>query len=174
MNCLLICIWRERIISGNYNGILGQDYRQKRSCPILRSKRSLKFAVTTCASANCMSCFQSPLYTGYRFLSSSVICRITLHGTPTATTLLGMDFVTTLPAPMTEWSPIVTPARIVDPAPIQTLLPMVMGLAISIPALRCSGSMACSAVVKQQLGAIKTLFPKDTFAPSVIIKLWFA
>ena len=85
--------------------------------------------------------------------------------------MLGIDLETTLPAPITELSPIVTPARIVAPAPIQTLLPMVMGFAISIPALRCSGSMACSAVVKQQLGAIKTWFPNDTFAPSVMIRL---
>ena len=67
-----------------------------------------------------------------------------------------MDLETTLPAPMTELSPMVTPARTVVPAPIHTLLPTVIGLAISSPALRCSGSTGCSAVVKQQFGAMKT------------------
>lgn len=41
--------------------------------------------------------------------SSSVIGRITLHGLPTATLLLGISLATTLPPPMTTLSPIVTP-----------------------------------------------------------------
>ena len=98
---------------------------------------------------------------------------MTLHGTPTATTFDGIDFLTTLPAPITVLSPIVTPASIVEPAPIQTLLPIVIGFAISSPFFLCSGSVGYSAVVKQQYGAIKTLSPKVTPAPSFITKLWF-
>ncbi len=70
----------------------------------------------------------------------------TLQGMPTATTLSGIDLVTTLPAPITVLSPMFTPASIVEPAPIQTLLPIVIGLAISSPDFRCSGSIGCSAV----------------------------
>lgn len=43
-----------------------------------------------------------------RFLSSSVIFLITLHGFPTATELSGISFTTTLPAPITTLLPIVT------------------------------------------------------------------
>ena len=64
--------------------------------------------------------------------------------------------MTTLPAPMTVLFPIVTPARTVVPAPIQTLLPTVTGFGDFHPAFLCSGSIACSAVVMQQFGAIKT------------------
>lgn len=71
-------------------------------------------------------------------------------------TLLDIDFETTLPTP------------------IQILLRTVIGFAISIPALPCSGSMTCSAVVKQQFEAIKTLSPNETFASSIMIRLWFA
>ena len=85
----------------------------------------------------------------------------------------GISRVTTLPAPITVLSPITTPARIVEPAPIHTLLPIVMGFATSTPAFRISGSIACSAVVKQQFGATKTWSPKVTFAPSVITMPWF-
>ena len=42
------------------------------------------------------------------------------------TLLAAKDFVTTLPAPMMTPSPIFTLGKIIAPAPIQTLLPMVM------------------------------------------------
>ena len=98
---------------------------------------------------------------------------MTRQGTPTATTLAGMSCVTTLPAPMTALSPMVTPASTVQPAPSQTRLPTVMGRAISSPSTRSSGSMGCSAVVKQQLGPTNTLSPKRTSAPSVMMRSWF-
>ena len=47
--------------------------------------------------------------------------RITLQGLPTATQLAGIECVTILPAPITLFSPIVTPAKIMHPPPIQTL-----------------------------------------------------
>ena len=46
--------------------------------------------------------------------------RTTRHGAPTATTRLGMSFVTTLPAPTTEPAPIVTPGMTTALPPIQT------------------------------------------------------
>lgn len=52
---------------------------------------------------------------------------MTLQGLPKATVLLGMSFVTTLPAPMTTLSPIVTFGKIIEPPPIQTLSPIVTG-----------------------------------------------
>ena len=45
----------------------------------------------------------------------------------TATTFAGMSFVTTLPAPMTVLSPMVTPGTMIAPAPIQQFLPMRTG-----------------------------------------------
>lgn len=45
-------------------------------------------------------------------------------GLPTATEFSGTFFVTTLPAPITELSPILTPGRIILPEPIQTFLPI--------------------------------------------------
>ena len=92
----------------------------------------------------------------YLYLSSSVISRRTRQGLPTATTPEGISRVTTLPAPITVLSPIVTPGSTVTPAPIQTLLPTVIGRAISRPALRCSTSSGCPAAEKQQFGAMNT------------------
>ena len=59
--------------------------------------------------------------------SSSVISRITRHGTPTASEFAGISLVTTLPAPITQPSPIVTPPQIVTFPAIQQLSPMVIG-----------------------------------------------
>ena len=59
--------------------------------------------------------------------SFSLISRITLHGFPTATTFAGMSFVTTLPAPITLLSPIVTPGIISAPEPIQQFFPICTG-----------------------------------------------
>ena len=53
-----------------------------------------------------------------------------MHGLPTATTLGGIDLVTTLPAPITELSPIVTPGRTTTFPPNHTLLPTVIGQVI--------------------------------------------
>ena len=61
--------------------------------------------------------------------SASVISRITRAGTPAANELAGMLLVTTLPAPMTQLSPIVTPGHTTTFAPNRQSLPMVTGLA---------------------------------------------
>ncbi len=66
-------------------------------------------------------------------LSFSVIERITRQGFPTAITLDGISFVTTLFAPITVPSPIVTPCSIVTSAPIQQLFPITIGNAFSKP-----------------------------------------
>ena len=47
--------------------------------------------------------------------------RITLHGFPTATQFGGIVRFTTLPAPITLFSPMVTPGRRIQPPPIHTL-----------------------------------------------------
>ena len=65
----------------------------------------------------------------------------------------------------------VTPGRISAPAQIQTLSPMVTGRAYSRPAARCSTSMACSSVMMQTLGAIKTLSPMVIFPLSISFPL---
>lgn len=66
-------------------------------------------------------------------LSFSATLRITLQGTPAATTPVGISCVTTLPAPITESAPIVTPPQIVEFAPIQTLSSSVMGAEVPMP-----------------------------------------
>lgn len=48
--------------------------------------------------------------------------RRTRHGLPNATTSAGISRVTTLPAPMTVLSPMLTPETITVPAPIQAVL----------------------------------------------------
>ena len=50
-----------------------------------------------------------------------------LHGFPAAMQSEGIFLVTTLPAPMMERAPIVTPLRIIHFAPIQTSSSMVIG-----------------------------------------------
>jgi len=62
-----------------------------------------------------------------RSLSSSVTALNTRHGLPAATTLAGISFVTTLPEPITELSPIVTPGFMTTFPPIQTLFPIRTG-----------------------------------------------
>ena len=52
--------------------------------------------------------------------SVSASSRTTRAGLPTAITPDGMDPVTTLPAPMTEWAPMVTPLRIMTRSPMNT------------------------------------------------------
>jgi len=49
---------------------------------------------------------------------------MTRHGLPAAMTLGGMSRVTTLPAPMIELSPIVTPLRTIDRVPMKTFRPI--------------------------------------------------
>ena len=78
--------------------------------------------------------------------SSSVTGRMTRHGLPKAMTPAGMSRVTTLPAPITVPSPIVTPCMTTQLPPIQTLSPMVTGSERMTPALRWSGSRACVTV----------------------------
>lgn len=72
-----------------------------------------------------------PLLSGissyFILLSAGVMGRSTRHGLPTATTLSGISRVTTLPAPITTLSPMVTPGMTCVPAPIHTLLPTLMG-----------------------------------------------
>ncbi len=52
--------------------------------------------------------------------SSIRIVRITWQGFPAATTFAGISLVTTLPAPIMQLSPIVTPGRRLTFAPSQT------------------------------------------------------
>src|SRR5699024_7098697 len=59
--------------------------------------------------------------------SSGPTGRSTRHGTPAATTPAGMSRVTTLPAPMTDPLPIVTPPHTTAFAPIHTSSSSVMG-----------------------------------------------
>ena len=72
--------------------------------------------------------------------------RTGLHGLPTATTLEGMSWTTTLPAPITDPLPMVTPGSTVTLPPIHTLSPTVMGLANSRPLLRVGASRGWPAV----------------------------
>ncbi len=53
--------------------------------------------------------------------------RTTRQGLPYATVFDGRECVTTLPAPITTLSPIVTPGRMMAPPPIHTWRPMTPG-----------------------------------------------
>lgn len=82
----------------------------------------------------------------YILLNHNQILRTTRHGFPKANEPSGISFVTTLPAPIMQLSPIVTPGKIQTCAPIHTLLPIVIGLAYSKPLFLCSTSKGCPAV----------------------------
>ena len=61
-------------------------------------------------------------------------------------TFAGISFVTMLPAPITVLSPIVTPESTVTFPPNQTLLPTVIGCAVSLPVILLAAFIGCSAV----------------------------
>ena len=63
---------------------------------------------------------------------------------------------------MTTLSPMVTPPFTVTQPPIQTLLPTVMGLPYSSPALRMSASSGWPALNRLTRGPSMTLSPKRT------------
>ena len=65
-------------------------------------------------------------------LSFYEIFLITLQGLPAAITPDGISLVTTLPAPITELSPILTPGIIHALPPIQTLFPILIDTVFSI------------------------------------------
>ena len=59
--------------------------------------------------------------------------RMTRHGFPTAIESEGMSWTTTLPAPMMQRSPIVTPGQTVTPPPSQQSSPMVIAYVLVMP-----------------------------------------
>ena len=75
----------------------------------------------------------------------SVISRMTRQGLPAAKTPSGMSRVTTLPAPMTDREPIVTPGQRIAPPPTQTSEPILIGLPNSC-VRRSSAFIGCVAV----------------------------
>ena len=70
---------------------------------------------------------------------------MTRAGFPAAKTSEGMSRVTTLPAPMTARSPIVTPGQMITPPPTHTSEPIVIGLADSSHLRRSTALMGCVA-----------------------------
>ncbi len=67
--------------------------------------------------------------------------------------------VTTLPAPMTDPAPIVTPPQTVAFAPIQTSRPSVMGAEVPMPTVRCAASTECPEQARQTPGAMNAPAP---------------
>ena len=65
--------------------------------------------------------------------ASSEMWRVVRHGEPSATEFAGISRTTTLPAPMTECSPMRTPPRMIDPAPTHTPSSMTIGLGSTTP-----------------------------------------
>jgi len=55
---------------------------------------------------------------GFKFIQPALL-RLTLAGTPDAIEFSGMSPVTTAPAPTMLFVPILTPSRMITPAPIQ-------------------------------------------------------
>lgn len=75
----------------------------------------------------------------YIFHSFAGISLMNLAGLPATMALAGTSFVTTAAAATTAFSPIVTPGRIVAPAPIHALRQMCTGLQMRIVTYRlCS------------------------------------
>jgi hypothetical protein len=68
------------------------------------------------------------LENGLQGIPYSVISRTTRHGFPAANTPSGMALVTTLPAPMTHFEPILTPGQMIAPPPTHTSDPISIGL----------------------------------------------
>lgn len=100
---------------------------------------------------------------------------ITLQGFPAANTPDGISLVTRLPAPITVLSPIVTPGRIVTFEVTHTLLPIVTGLAMTVPksSKSCVDVMIMFRKEKEHpfpivTGAQATInvSPKPTFSPN--------
>ena len=91
-----------------------------------------------------------------------------------ATTFAGMSFVTTLPAPMTEFFPMVTPGRMMTPAPTQTFSSMRTGKLYWYTWRRRSGSTGWPAAVMVTLGPNITLSPMYTWVSSTSVKLKLA
>lgn len=93
-------------------------------------------------------------------LSFSVISLKTLQGFPTATTLSGIERLTTDPAPITTLEPmVVTPPRIVQLAPIQTFFPMFIGEETKYPSFLSSASKGWDEHARTTFGAIKQFSP---------------
>lgn len=97
-----------------------------------------------------------------------------LQGLPTATTLSGIHFATTDPAPIVTLLPIVTPGRIVTVPPTQTLSPIFTGSAHFLRVFLSIGSVLWQAVYMLTLGPIKQSSPIVTGASSKIVRLKFA
>ena len=129
----------------------------------------LRFLFYFPSSSNSSWCFRRQ-----SAFSSSVISRRTRHGLPTAITLLGMSFVTTEPEPITVLSPIVTPGFTVTLAPSHTLLPIVIGIQNSGPALRVSASVGCPGVTSDTCGPNMQLSPIVIGATSNNVQSKFA
>jgi hypothetical protein len=77
-------------------------------------------------------------------MERSAHCFCARAGLPKAVAPAGTSRVTTLPAPISASSPMLTPGRMIAPPPIQTLRPMRMGRPNSKPAARSAGSRGWS------------------------------
>src|SRR5262249_20204933 len=80
--------------------------------------------------------FQPLLYWVSQAYCYSPSSRITRQGFPTANTPSGMSLVTTLPAPITERAPTLTPGQMIAPPPTHTSSPTSTALPDSRPVLR--------------------------------------
>ncbi len=85
-----------------------------------------------------------------------------------------MSFVTSEQAPITEFSPMVTPGSTVTLAPSHTLQPMVTGRENCVIPSRRSGRIGCPVVVMVTFGPIIAYSPICTSASSTNVRLKFA
>ncbi|PSR74472.1 hypothetical protein BD289DRAFT_354870, partial [Coniella lustricola] len=95
----------------------------------------------------------------------------TLAGLPTATLKSGTSLVTTLPAPMVQPLPILTPGIIVTLPPIQQSSPIETGMAYSTPSRRDCTSVSCVAAKMDTKGPNMTRWPMVTMAQSRMTRL---
>lgn len=98
---------------------------------------------------------------------------ITRAGTPATTAFAGTSFVTTLPAPTTAFSPMVTPHKIVEPVPMLAPFFTTVGMTLQSASV-CSCPF--SLVARGYLSLInETLWPIKTWSSIVTpsqINVW--
>ena len=95
----------------------------------------------------------------------------TLAGDPIATEKAGISFVTTLPAPMVQPFPILTPGRMIVFPPIQQSFKIVTSLAYSSPSRLDWSSVSWVAAKMLTPGPNETLSPIFTMPQSSIVVL---
>ena len=104
-------------------------------------------------------------------MSHSFRYLITFAGLPPAIQFAGILFVTTEPAPITEFFPIVTPLRIIERAPMKTLSSITMG-ELAVFSFRLF-ILSCQSIGCESVSVIRQPLPTSTLFPIFILLVAF-